>query len=198
MRRLHTSAKFILPAMILAGSPESLRAQTSDAPSPQNPQAAAKEGGPPKVQPEKLTSEQKRVQTENFLSAQRRGLARLAQFVSEARAQQDMIQLNCLNSKLEQVKGLLRISETASANMYEGMAQNDQQSVNNQFTRIALASYKSEQLLTEANQCVGAEAVFTGETRIDVRVDGDVPTVDPTAPLPPPVGPVVPPVSSGS
>ena len=152
---------------------------------------------PPDIKPEKLSDEEKRNRVESFLAEQRTGLARLSDLVRQARSAKDMIRLNCLNSKLEQVKGLLKISEAASMSMYEGMAEADEDKVNNQYTRIALARYKSQRLQVEANECVGAKAVFTGNTVIDVTIDDDVSGDDPTAPLPPVVG-TVPPVSSGS
>lgn len=183
-----------LLAVLLCGSAQVASAQQAAPPANDAGQRAEQ----PKIEPEKLSEQQKRENTERFLTAQRRTLARLTTMVKEARNARDMLQLNCLNDKLEQVKGLLRISEAASVSMYDGMGTGDEDQVNSQYTRLALANLKTQGLQAEANQCIGAKAVFTGNTEIQLTIDGDIPGQDPTQPLPPPVGPPLPPVASGS
>ncbi|NJK88165.1 MAG: hypothetical protein HC923_01415 [Myxococcales bacterium] len=169
----------------------------------EKPQAAksttARPGEPEvKIEPQLLSREEKRAQIEKFVIAQRQNLAQVTQLVQEARESRDMIQLNCLTDKLEQVTGLLRISEAASVSMYEAMARDNEEEVNGQYTRTALAYYKSQALTTEAKQCIGAMAVFTGNTEIQMTIDDAALGSDPTQPLPPPVGPPLPAVASGS
>jgi hypothetical protein len=183
-----------LLAVLLCGSVELAYAQQATPPA----QVQSERSGEAKIEPEKLTDEQKRENAERFLASQRRTLARLTLMVKEARTSRDMLQLNCLNDKLEQVKGLLRISEAASVSMYDGMGRDDAELVNNQYTRLALAQLKTQGLQAEANQCIGAKAVFTGNTEIQMTILEGVEGTDPTNSLPPPVGPPLPPVASGS
>src|SRR5215813_11947703 len=66
----------------------------------------------------KLSNEEKQARAEKSLVDIRDALKRVTAILSEARTQKDIVQLNCVNEKLTQIKGLLRISEDASSRMY--------------------------------------------------------------------------------
>lgn len=150
------------------------------------------------IAPEKLSDEEKRKNSEEFLTSQRRSLARISQMVKEARGDNDMLQLNCLNSKLEQVKALLGISEAASTAMIDAMSKDDTDKVNSSYMRMALASNKTKGITGQAVQCVGAESVYTGTTEVQVIVEGEQPALDPAQLTAQETGAPLPPVASGS
>jgi hypothetical protein len=140
--------------------------------------------------------EEKQSRVESMLAEQRKILARVSTLLKEARAAKDIVQLNCINEKLTQIKGLLKISENASVKMYEAIAGNQQDIIDHEFTKITVAHQRSVTLGAEAEQCVGEIAVYTGQTEVTVEIDDDIREDDPTAP--PPVGPapVIPPFAS--
>jgi hypothetical protein len=144
-----------------------------------------------KVDASKVPVEEKKTTTEAMLGAQRGAVARGTELLSEARGRNDILQLNCVNEKLTQLKGLLKLSEGASAAMYEGIATGTQDEINHQYTKIVVAHQKSASLKAEAEQCVGETSVFSGETEVEVEIDSDIPQADPTLPILPPPGPVV-------
>jgi len=142
--------------------------------------------------------EEKQARVESMLAEQRKILARVSTLLKEARAAKDIVQLNCINEKLTQIKGLLKISENASVKMYEAIPGNQEDIINHEFTKITVAHQRCVTLGAEAEQCVGEIAVYTGQTEVTVEIDEDITEDDPTAP--PPVGPapIIPPIASPS
>ena len=149
------------------------------------------------VNASQLTNDEKKKNVEAMLTRQRGGLALVTDLTSDARARKDIVQLNCVNAKRTQLKGLLKLSQQAATSMYEGMATDTQDTVNHEYTKIAVASQRSQLLVTEAKQCVGEEAIFAGDTDVRVEISADIPQTDPTLPSAPPLGPAAPPVASG-
>ncbi len=143
-----------------------------------------------------VPNEEKTSRVEGMLAEQRKILGRVTNLLKEARAAKDIVQLNCINEKLTQIKGLLKISESASVHMYEAISSNQADIINHEFTKITVAHQRCVTLGAEAEQCVGEIAVYTGQTEVEVEVDENVPEEDPTQP--PPVGPapIIPPVAS--
>lgn len=149
------------------------------------------------IDPARLTLPQKRDRSERMLTEQRGSLARGVDLLQQARAAKDIVQMNCVNEKLTQIKGLLRLSEQASVLMFDAMAKGTEDVVNHEFSKIAVAHQKSMLLRAEAEQCVGELSIYTGDTEVTVEIDETIPVTDPTQPIPPPPGPDVPPVASG-
>jgi|GEM_PF-1832073 len=144
-----------------------------------------------KVDASKVPTAKKRSSTERMLASQRRAVVRGTDLLSEARSQNDIIQLNCVNEKLTQLKGLLKVSENSSLAMYEGMAASAQDDVNHQYTKIVVAHQKSSSLKAEVEQCVGELSIYSGETEVEVEIDESITQQDPTLPILPPPGPAV-------
>ena len=51
---------------------------------------------------------------------------------------------------------------------------------NHEFTILTVLRQRSEQLTAEANQCIGEESAFVGETRTVMQVDPSLPIEDTT------------------
>jgi hypothetical protein len=150
------------------------------------------------VDASKVSKGEKQSRADKMLGDQRAALQRGSDLLNEARGAKDIVQLNCVNEKLTQIKGLLKLSEQASTAMYDSMAAtNGGEQVNHEFTKIVVAHGRSQQLRAEAEQCVGERSVYTGDTEVDVEIDEDIPANDPTLPIAPPPGPTTSPVASG-
>lgn len=150
------------------------------------------------LDPSKVSVDDKREKVESKLVDQRSTLGRVVQILAEARSTKDIVQLNCVNEKLIQVKGLLKISEKASLEMYEAIASGADDLINHEYTKVVVAHQKSQVLRAEAEQCVGESSIYSGDTDVDVEIDSDDGSGggDPTTDAAPPPGPAVPPVSS--
>lgn len=148
------------------------------------------------IDADKVPVDEKKDRVESMLGEQRQALGRVVEILSEARSSKDIVQLNCVNEKLTQVKGLLKISEQASLQMYESIASNARDLVNHEYTKVVVAHQKTGLLRTAAEQCVGESSIYSGETQVDVEIDGEGGGSDPTTAATPPPGPAVPPVAS--
>lgn len=110
--------------------------------------------------------------------------------LEEARNTRDVVKLNCVNEKLTQIKGLLRISEQADVAMQEAIAKAESQSAEHEFTKVMIARQKVEQLRTEAEECIGQLAFRTDENLlVEVEEPEGLPE-DPTQP------PAIPPMTA--
>jgi len=140
--------------------------------------------------------EEKQSRVESMLAEQRKILARVSTLLKEARAAKDIVQLNCINEKLTQIKGLLKISENASVKMYEAISNNQADIINHEYTKISVAHQRCVTLGAEAEQCVGEIAVYTGQTEVTVEIDENITEDDPTRPAPVGPSPIIPPIAS--
>jgi hypothetical protein len=120
--------------------------------------------------------------------------------LEEARATKDVVKLNCVNEKLTQVKGLLRISEQSDVALQEAVVKKDSTAAEHEYSKVSIAKGKVEQLRGEAEQCIGQLAFRTDENlTVEVEVPGGLPTEDPTNPprpepptnRPPPASPIL-------
>lgn len=143
-----------------------------------------------------LSNADKRTRAEQMLVEMREALQRATDVLGEARASKDVVQLNCVNEKLVQIKGLLKIGEQSSVRMYEGVAQDASDVVNHEYTKLAVAHQRTLVLRSEADQCVGESTIYTGDTEIEVEVDPSLREGDPTASPYPEVAPETPEVAS--
>jgi len=123
-------------------------------------------------------------------------MKRVVQLQEVARKQKDIIKLNCVNDKLVQIKGNMNVAETANTAMHEAIARNDDGQRQHEFTRVGLVFQKIQVLGTEAENCIGEDLTFVGQTEVQVEIDPNVPDTDPTQETKP--DPVIerPPVSS--
>ncbi|HUM10693.1 MAG TPA: hypothetical protein VLT82_07090 [Myxococcaceae bacterium] len=131
--------------------------------------------------PEKLT------RSTSAVSRMRSVLSEVLGRLEEARATKDVVKLNCVNEKLTQVKGLLRISEQSDVALQEAVSKKDSVAAEHEYSKVSIARTKVDQLRNEAEQCIGQLAFRTDENlTVEVEVPSGLPTEDPTNPTPPP------------
>lgn len=117
----------------------------------------------------------------------RGALKDVLQKLEEARNTKDVVKLNCVNEKLTQIKGLLRISEQSDVGLQEAVARKETATAEHEFTKVTIARSKVEQLRAEAEQCIGQLAFRTDENlSVEVEVPDYLPPGDPTQ-MPPPI-----------
>lgn len=103
---------------------------------------------------------------------------------SVAREGRDVIKLNCVNDKLLQIKQLLNIAETSRNDLIEAITREDDEARIHHFRQIAVAYGNVKSLREEARGCVGEDAVFLGDTEVEVEGPdiADDPTAEPPFP----------------
>ena len=174
-----------LPAVLLASL---ALAQTS----PTAPRTAA-----PEEKASEVPDAQKLSRSSTAVSQMQATLKVVLGKLEEARNTKDVVKLNCVNEKLTQVKGLLRISEQSDVALQEAVAKKDEPAADHEYTKVTIAGSKSEQLRTEAEQCIGQLAFRTDENlSVEVLVPSDLPGGDPTNPPSPAAATVCPPPAS--
>lgn len=121
--------------------------------------------------------------------------------LEEARNTKDVVKLNCVNEKLTQIKGLLRISEQSDVQLQEAVARRETATAEHEFTKVSIAKGKVDQLRAEAEECIGQLAFRTDEN-LAVEVEtpeylppGELTVVPPSFPMidsrPPPASPTM-------
>jgi hypothetical protein len=121
------------------------------------------------LDPERLTK------AAELIAQTRAGLKVALSMLEEARSGKDMLKLNCVNEKLTNIKGLVRISEQAEISLQEVMVKREEQAAEHEYQKILIASQKVQQLKAEAEGCVGMLAFETGPTEIVVEEPSDLP-----------------------
>ena len=143
---------------------------------------------------------EKLTRSRDAVSRMRSVLTEVLGRLEEARATKDVVKLNCVNEKLTQVKGLLRISEQSDVALQEAVAKKDTTAAEHEYSKVSIARGKVDQLRSEAEQCIGQLAFRTDENlTVEVEVPSGLPTEDPTNPpqpqpptsRPPPASPIL-------
>lgn len=142
----------------------------------------------------KVPNDEKQRRSEQMLVEMRDALRRVTELLKQARGSKDVRQVNCIHEKRTQIMGLLNVAEKSSVKMYDAIAANGQTAINHEYSKIVLAHQRVVTLRTESEQCVGEEAIYTGETRVTVETGPDF--VPPDGVFPTPPGPAVPPIAS--
>jgi len=151
--------------------------------------AAAKSQSSQIIADEKVSPGDREARVEHALEQMHAQTAAMEKSASQARDEKDIVKLDCVNAKLNQAKGLVRISETAATDLHEANARSDDDTSHNAFSKASIAGRKVAQLRQEAEQCIGQLAYYTDDkTRVDVEVPAGLPSDDPTSvPLPAPI-----------
>jgi hypothetical protein len=171
-----------LAAVLFVTSLSAGSARAQGAPAPSSAPAAREAARKAEV----IADAEKLSKSNEYLAQMRLGLKLVLTKLEEARASKDVVKLNCVNEKLTNIKGLLRISEQADVSLQEAVAKREEQAAEHEFTKVTIARQKIEQLKAEAEQCVGLLAFETGPTEVFVEEPIDLPALDPTVTVPPP------------
>jgi hypothetical protein len=125
--------------------------------------------------PEKLRT------SADSLTSMRGSLKDVLNKLEEARNSKDVVKLTCVNEKLTQIKGLLRISEQSDIQLQESVARHEVATAEHEYTKVSIARGKVEQLRAEVEQCMG-QLAFRADENLSVEVETPeyLPKVDPT------------------
>jgi hypothetical protein len=102
-----------------------------------------------------------------------------------AREDHDIVKSMCLNDKLSQEDVAGRSAKDREAALDSAIKRGDTELANHEFTVLSVLRQRVEQLSAEANQCVGEEIAFVGETQVTAQVDLVLPTTGEENPTPP-------------
>lgn len=106
-----------------------------------------------------------------------------------ARQGRDVVKSLCLSDKLSQVDVAGRSARERQAALASAVQRNDVELANHEFAILAVLRQRTEQLMAEANQCIGEEVAFVGQTVVQMT-EANVPSVEDTTSFPPLLPPV--------
>ena len=129
-----------------------------------------------------LTPEEMVNQSREYAKNMNEVLKRIQVLQDQAKREKDIIRLNCVTDKVVQVRVNISIAEQSMAALQEAVTRADEGERTHEFTSLTIVNQKVLVLGAEAENCIGEDLSFVGATRIDVEVDPNIPTYDPTQP----------------
>jgi hypothetical protein len=143
-----------------------------------------------------LSTQEELTQADAILARIDAAAATVRHQLEGARAARDVVKTLCLNDKLSQVDVANRSARDRQTALQAASQRNDAELASHEFIIMTVLRQRVDQLTSEANQCIGEEMAFIGQTQISVTVDPNVgsgedetqfPTNDPTLITEPPV-----------
>jgi hypothetical protein len=139
--------------------------------------APAATGGPDPLAPAQATQTPEQMKTESatYLPQMEQGAAGVRRQVEEARAARDVVKLQCLNDKLTQLDVATRTAKDRYASFMSASERGDLERQRHEFTVLQVLRDRARELVAEAQQCIGEETGFLGESRVTVEVPPGLP-----------------------
>jgi hypothetical protein len=129
-----------------------------------------------------LTPDEMVNQSRDYFKSMGEVLKRVQTLQDQSKREKDIIRLNCVTDKLVQVRVNMNIAEQSMASLQEAMTRADEGQRTHEFTRLTIVNQKVLVLGAEAENCIGEDLSFVGATRVDIEIDPNIPTYDPTQP----------------
>jgi hypothetical protein len=98
--------------------------------------------------------------------------------LEQARAARDVVKTLCLNDKLSQIDVTTRSARDRQAALQSAVDRNDVEGANHHFSILTAHRQHAEQISAEANQCIGEEVAFVGQTQVTTEIDEILPGED--------------------
>jgi DNA-binding FrmR family transcriptional regulator len=122
-----------------------------------------------------LTPQEQTLEVNKHLSRMEGAAAGVRRMLEEARRQRDVVKTLCLNDKLSQIDVAIRSARDRKTQHQSAVSRNDAELSNHEFTILTVLRQRTEQLVAEANQCIGEESAFVGDTKTSVQIDPQIP-----------------------
>jgi hypothetical protein len=100
--------------------------------------------------------------------------------LDQARAARDVVKSLCLNDKLNQVDVATRSAKDRATTLQSAVDGKDKDRARHEFMILQVLKDRIDQLVKEANQCIGEEAGFIGESQVSVDIDPNIPDNNPS------------------
>lgn len=127
-----------------------------------------------------LSPEEMSAEAEKILSGMDLAAKNVRKMLAKAREERDVVKALCLDDKLTQIDVTRRSAGERSDALQQAVARQDRELATHEYTILVVLKERVEQLSAEANQCIGVEAGFVGETKVTVDIDPNLPADDPS------------------
>jgi hypothetical protein len=122
-----------------------------------------------------LTPQQMKAEADKYLATMEQGATIVRKQLAEAREARDVVKVLCLNDKLNQIDVAIRSARERMPNLKSAAERSDNDRARHEFTVIQVLRDRVRALVAEANQCIGEETGFVGDTEITVDIDPTIP-----------------------
>jgi hypothetical protein len=179
---------FVLAAPAAWAQPATAPVPVQPAPAPASAAIPAPVLGPAAAPRPTMTGDQMLRQGREYRQEIEKTKLEIQAQVEQAKADKDVIRLNCLLDKLTQVNVNANIMDQSLHNLEQSVARMDTSGQLHEYTRITIVNQKVQVLRNEADACVGAETSYVGPTRVVVEEPpGLQEGVDQLPPVQPPI-----------
>lgn len=110
------------------------------------------------------------------LPAMERNAAVVRRLLAESRDKRDVVRVLCLNDKLNQMDLAIRTANDRAEALKIAAGQNNADQAKHEATVVNVLKDRVDALLTEANQCIGEQTGFVGDTQLTYTVDPRIPS----------------------
>jgi hypothetical protein len=105
---------------------------------------------------------------------------RVTGMLDEARRENDVMRVTCLDDKLTQINAHLRTLGSRVNALREAVQLGDEGRRNHEYTIIAVLAQNLSELERAANECIGQDLFETGTIQVTTTIDPTVSDVDPS------------------
>jgi hypothetical protein len=126
-----------------------------------------------------LSPKEQLTQSDAYLARMDSSRTGVRRQLETARAQRDVVKTLCLNDKLNQLDVAIRSARERRQSLEAAASRSDADLASHEFTILSVLRTRADQLTAEANQCIGQEAGFVGESAVTSTIDNNIPD-DPT------------------
>ena len=123
----------------------------------------------------KLSPQEMKKRADKYMPQMAQGANTVRKQLAEARQSRDVVKVLCLNDKLNQIDTAIRSARDRMPNLKTAAEKNDQDQARHEFTTIEVLKDRVQNLVAEANQCIGEETGFVGESEVVVDIDPTIP-----------------------
>jgi hypothetical protein len=106
--------------------------------------------------------------------------ASVAAQLNEAKKSKDVVKALCLDDKVKQMKLATDTAKDRVVDLTSAVTQNDPDRSKHEFTVIQVLRERVQTLVAEAQQCIGEETGFVGDSDVVVSIDPAIPDADPS------------------
>jgi hypothetical protein len=193
VKRLGSGLRWVAVASTVLAASGSAVAQSSGPPLAPAPQASPQIGFERRPQ---LSPQDEVAQADAVIGRMNQAAATVRRQLDTAREARDVVKSLCLSDKLSQIDVATRSAKDRQTSLQAAAQRNDSELSNHEFTMLTVLRQRAEQLIAEANQCIGEDLAFVGQTQVAVDYPGGLPGDDTTGypPIDPPFY-VIPPIA---
>jgi hypothetical protein len=123
----------------------------------------------------RLSPQDELIQSQAVMARIDQASATVRRQLDAARQVRDVVRSLCLSDKLSQIDVAERSSKDRQTSLQSAVQRGDADLANHEFTIVTVLRQRVEQLSAEANQCLGTEVAFTGQTQIVTQIDPNLP-----------------------